>query len=273
MDVTQIIKRLAQPCQLVLLDSVDSTNDEVRRRQADDLARETPLVVVSQRQSAGRGRLGRRWESPAGGLYISLLLRGVSPTVNSTLSLVVALGVYDALVEVVPGVTVKWPNDLLVPIGQAMDDKACAAGNQPADRVIYGKLGGILTESAQLGYLVVGIGINLQRPVIGGFDSAVYIAELASEPVASEQVTAAILNSVLQRWQAWLVATGDFRVLAADYRQALLLPVEPISVRSANGELIASGQAVGIDDGGRLLLQGTAGQQAIAVGEVTLRQL
>ena len=117
-----------------------STNDDARA-----LARagaEQGTVVLASRQIAGRGRLGRTWESPEGGAYLSAVLRpAVSPSDVSSLALVIALGVAEALEGLGLTPSVKWPNDVLV-------DGA--------------KLAGVLLEMAaeadRVDWVVVGVG-------------------------------------------------------------------------------------------------------------------
>ncbi|MDR1713294.1 MAG: biotin--[acetyl-CoA-carboxylase] ligase [Coriobacteriales bacterium] len=248
MDAALITRHLTQPCHLVVLDSVDSTNDEVRRRLAAADAgagAKPPLAVASTRQSAGRGRLGRRWESPEGGLYLSLALAGS----GSTLPLVMALGVQQALAAAVPGLGIKWPNDLL-----------CAQG----------KLCGILVEGPVNDSLIVGIGINIQRPMAGSIPGAAYLSDF-NQSAGTEQTCAAVLNATLGYWRRWLQARCSFAPLAEEYRSRMLLCGEPANVRTATGSLVATGHITGIDDEGRLLLEHGGHQQAVAVGEVTLR--
>ena len=108
-------------------------------------------VVVADAQRAGRGRRGRRWESPGGkNLYLSILLRPPFPPVQAPLiTLMAAVSVCRAMVELwglEPGI--KWPNDILL------------AGK---------KVGGILAEMQAeqdvIGFLVLGIGVNLNMPL------------------------------------------------------------------------------------------------------------
>nr|MCS5525147.1 biotin--[acetyl-CoA-carboxylase] ligase [Candidatus Poseidoniia archaeon] len=120
------------------LESVDSTNRRL-------LARRLPRwnAVVAREQTAGRGRRGRSWESPVGGLYISLVVEN-----DSLLPLRTGLAARDALQLYCPEhIGLKWPNDLL-----------CAGG----------KLGGIRCEvDGELA--VAGIGLNLvgEPPIEG----------------------------------------------------------------------------------------------------------
>ena len=133
---------------LVCLDTVDSTNNEVKRRAVDAVP--DGLAVVAAQQTGGRGRRGRTFVSPPGGLYLSALLRPQCPLEQvSALTAWSAVAVCDAIQQVCgvrPGV--KWPNDVIL------------EGR---------KLCGILTEleleaeTAALRYVVVGIGVNLSQ--------------------------------------------------------------------------------------------------------------
>lgn len=133
------------PPPILLLEETESTNAEARRRAE---AGETgPLWIVARRQSAGRGRRGRKWESETGNLAATLLvLTHKSPAEAAQVTFVAALAVAD-LLDAFTGperVTIKWPNDVLI------------AGDKAA---------GILVESGphETGglWLAVGIGVNL----------------------------------------------------------------------------------------------------------------
>lgn len=128
---------------------IDSTNEEARRlANAGAIG---PLWILSERQTAGRGRRGRTWVSPAGNLMCTLLLRPeCSPAKAGELSFVAGLALHDAITSLVSPdvsakVALKWPNDLLI------DGE---------------KASGILLESesdgsADVAWLAVGIGLNL----------------------------------------------------------------------------------------------------------------
>lgn len=133
------------------LASVTSTNDEARRLAEEEDAPAGTIVVAGE-QTAGRGRGGRKWSSPAGdGVYLSMLFRpdALEP---SPVSILAGLGIARALDGTFPGLdpAIKWPNDLY------------ASGL---------KLGGVLSEAAWANdrprFLVVGVGINV-RPLGSG---------------------------------------------------------------------------------------------------------
>src|SRR5262245_15518481 len=129
---------------LVAHEVLDSTNAEALK-----LAREGergPLWIVAKRQTAGRGRRGRPWISQRGNLFATFLLTAAGPPEHRPqLSLVAALALHDALVEIAaslkPRIAIKWPNDLLL-------DEA--------------KFAGILVEGegGEDGAVAIGIGVN-----------------------------------------------------------------------------------------------------------------
>ena len=151
MEISEIKKHLSAEIvgeKLFVYDEVGSTNDVLRELIGDGLAADG-TVVVSDSQTAGRGRLGREWVSPAGrNLYLSALF---CPEILPQKSSVFTFLASCALVEVFSGyeidATIKWPNDILV------DGK---------------KISGVLTElgtsDGSVDYLVIGIGVNLNLP-------------------------------------------------------------------------------------------------------------
>ena len=130
---------------ILLLDQTDSTNADARRRA--DAGETGPLWIVARRQTEGRGRRGRRWESQDGNLFSTLLqLTRKSPAEAAQVTFVAALAIADLLDAYAPPslVTIKWPNDVML------------AGQ---------KASGVLVESGahESGglWLAVGIGVNL----------------------------------------------------------------------------------------------------------------
>ena len=131
----------------VLLNEIDSTNEEVKRRAR--AGAQQGLVIIAEAQSAGKGRLGRGWSSPMGkSIYESVLLRPELPPAQAPcITLAAGLAVCRALNELYScGAKIKWPNDIII-------------GRK--------KLCGILTEMSvednSLSYAVLGIGINVNN--------------------------------------------------------------------------------------------------------------
>lgn len=121
-----------------VLAECDSTNRVARALGAEGAAHGT--WVSARVQTQGRGRLDRKWESPAGNLFLSIIIRNVPMELWSWIPLTTAVGIYRCLTELFPEISIqiKWPNDLWVK---------------------GAKVGGILCEGGG-GFVVIGIGLN-----------------------------------------------------------------------------------------------------------------
>lgn len=229
------------------LDSVGSTNDEARRRVEDGTAADL-LVVTAARQTAGRGRRGRVWESPEGNLHASFAIRVGRPLAEAAqIGFVAALALAEALDDVVPGhdVRCKWPNDVLI------DGR---------------KVAGMLLESAGDGWLVLGIGVDVAtRPAPG---ETLY-ATLALAELGYGGDTVQVLTALCRRFGPWLArwrAEGFAPVRTAWLGRARGLG-EAAVVRLEAETL--SGVFAGLDEeGGMLLDQGEAGIRRVLAGDV-----
>ncbi|HEY0105138.1 MAG TPA: biotin--[acetyl-CoA-carboxylase] ligase [Rhizomicrobium sp.] len=235
---------------LKTFDVVDSTNEEARRlAQAGEPG---PLWISAARQTAGRGRRGRVWDSPGGNLAATLLLRPGKPAGEcAQLSFAAAVAACDTLSGFAPSVEmhVKWPNDVL-------------AGNA--------KIAGILLEStgpagAVPAFLAIGIGINLAgHPDGTEFPATSLKAQGAAVPTPDDALLH--LAAHLAKWfEVW--RDGGF----SSVRDAWLARAKGlgsrIRARLATGE--TQGVFEGIDETGALILREAAGTvRRIAAGEV-----
>jgi BirA family biotin operon repressor/biotin-[acetyl-CoA-carboxylase] ligase len=130
-------------------DAVPSTNDRARELAADG-ARD--VVVLADRQTGGRGRRGREWSSPSGGVWASLVLRpDLPPARVPLLTLAAAVAVTDAAREAGVDATIKWPNDVVVP----------AEDSERGGRKLAGVLTEMEGEASQVSWVVVGTGVNV----------------------------------------------------------------------------------------------------------------
>jgi BirA family transcriptional regulator, biotin operon repressor / biotin---[acetyl-CoA-carboxylase] ligase len=237
-------------------DEIESTNVEAKRLAAAGAPEGT--VVVAESQSAGRGRLGRRWTSPAGkGLLFSVVLRPpVSMADAHLLTIAAAVAASEAIESLVPvRVRIKWPNDLLI------DDR---------------KAGGILLEVAgeqdAIDWVVVGIGLNVNTEYselpVALRRTAVSLKIAAGRPVDRSELLARLL---LELEQAYVdaVRNGFARSLAR-FRERDYLYRRSVNVQTRRGPV--AGEAAGIDEKGALLLQLPHRHvQRFHAGDVTLR--
>jgi BirA family transcriptional regulator, biotin operon repressor / biotin---[acetyl-CoA-carboxylase] ligase len=219
--------------------SVDSTQNEAARLACEGARHGT--VVVAREQTGGRGRSGRRWESPPGNLYLSVILRpGVPPGRVPELGLLAGVAVAEA-VEEAGGCRsgLKWPNDVIVR---------------------GAKISGILLENLQ-GTVILGIGINV-RAVPEGVN---YPAARLGPEIDPELVCAC----VLQRLEEWL---GEWEQAGfAAIRRAWLERAHPVGTQlTITGPEELEGRFAGLDPSGALLLETAAGLRRIVAGGVAL---
>ncbi|MDH5749550.1 MAG: biotin--[acetyl-CoA-carboxylase] ligase [Rhodospirillales bacterium] len=242
--------RLPSPFQLVSLDSVDSTNEEAKRRAEQGAADGT--VVWSLSQSEGRGRRGATWVSEPGNLYCSILLRPHYPAPEAMrISYVAAVAIADALSAILPKstyVTCKWPNDILI------DGRKAA---------------GILMESSSTGsgkldWLVVGMGVNISHYPENTDFPATSLTREGVERVTPEDM----LETLCNRFQCWLVTWRNLGF--APVRRAWLERAhglgEAVTVRLPQETL--EGLFETLDADGALILRQNDGSRRIAAGEV-----
>lgn len=223
-----------------------STNDHLKQRARAGAAAWT--VVLADVQTAGRGRQGRRWASPAGNLYLSVLLRPEPPVSRwSVVPLAAGVAVAEALAGEGLETSLKWPNDVL-------------AGGR--------KVGGILAEAASsaegLESIVVGVGINVAvrpadlPPEIAG--AVACVAEELARAVDRVAVAAAVLVR-LRVWYDAIVAEGP-RVVHSAWR-ARAVPWWGRTVEAQSGGRRLRGIARDLDEDGGLVLELEDGTRAV----------
>jgi BirA family biotin operon repressor/biotin-[acetyl-CoA-carboxylase] ligase len=236
-------------------DTVGSTMDLAKERARAGAPDGT--VVVAEEMTGGRGSHGRPWVSPKGGLYLSIVLRGVDDPHLLTLALGNAVADTLEVAGVEP--TVKWVNDIYV---------------RDADGQGMGrKIAGILVEGEATGerfdFLVAGIGVNVNGKAadLKGLEKAATTLEDQLGCDSCIPDLEALLLDGVARWVALVRDGRDAEVLAAFRARDCL---KGRKVRVADGQAVVEGLADGVDDQGRLLVRAATGAQAIATGTVQL---
>ncbi|WP_139651665.1 biotin--[acetyl-CoA-carboxylase] ligase [Raoultibacter phocaeensis] len=264
--IEEAVRGTRVPFAVTCFDEIESTNEEIKRLIASGAAEGT--VVTSIVQTGGYGRQGRRWASPAGSLYLSVLLRplghGVAQGSLPTLSLVVALAVRETLRAYgARGVCVKWPNDVLCDQG-----KLCGISLEALDRSVC-----------------IGIGINVFAPdefppTTGAFQPA-YLERVGDLGAFGKRVLSepeALRNEVLETLAAHLLAALDrcyarwlaegFEAFTSEYHDCAFLNGRSVGISSMSGDIVASGRVVRVDERGNLVLLDEHGREhCIASGE------
>ena len=242
-------------------------HEELRSTQerARELARAGAphgTLVVSRIQTGGRGRLGRRWGSPPGGLWMSLVLRpGISTEVAARTTQSAAVGVAKALVELGVPARIKWPNDLLVD-GRKVCGILAESSTQsvPVTAKRVGKGAGRPVDFVVLG---VGLNANLDPEDLGvvGREVATLRSELGHDVDLTE-----LLGAILSHLGAELGRIEDFGAILEDWRALNCTLGERVRVRRF-GEML-EGIALDLGPEGELLLQTRGGVVELFEGEV-----
>lgn len=264
----QALEPLLPGLTVEVVERIDSTNTELvdRLRRAsrltgrrdgggrsDDLQ---PQLLVATHQTAGRGRLGRRWHSEPGASLTFSLALPLARADWSGLSLAVGLAIADALDPAGDRLGLKWPNDLLL---REPDGDGASPGR---------KLGGILIESVVFGdhrVAVVGVGLNIRPPAADSDLGVASLSEIA--PAASAPAALSTLGSGLARALVAFDHDG-FAPSVPAYLRRDVLRGRPVTTTDPT---LPHGVADGVDDDGALRVRVGTELRRVIGGEVSVR--
>jgi BirA family biotin operon repressor/biotin-[acetyl-CoA-carboxylase] ligase len=234
-------------------EEIGSTND--RARELAEEGAEHGEVVIAEAQTAGRGRRGRLWASPARkNLYFSVILRPDLPPARAPeLTLVASVALCDALRQAGVQAGIKWPNDLLA-----------------SERKIAGILTELAAEADRVHWVVIGAGINVNAreedfpEELRGEATSVLLER--GEPAPRALFAAACLTAL----EGWIDrhAEEGFAVVREAWRERSTTLGREVTVRTDGREIV--GIAEDIDEAGALLVRGPAGLERILAGDVAL---
>ena len=242
--VWQAIEPFLSGFTVEVLPQVPSTNSELMRRAR--LGQTGPVLLVAQEQTAGRGRLGRQWQSRAGDSLTFSLGLLLAPSDWAGLSLAVGACLAEALH---PDIRLKWPNDLL------LDDR---------------KLGGILIETASFAaadaarYAVVGVGINLAPRDPAGLSTPPAALQELLPGADAGRTLLAVAEPLVRTLQAF--ETFGFAPFQARFNARDALRDRAVSLSDGT-----SGTAHGASETGALLVHTALGMHAVTSSEVSVR--
>jgi len=238
---------------IVILAVTDSTNRIAMEMAENGVPHGT--VVVADAQTAGRGRMGRRWESPAGkNLYVSLLLRPSVPTVEAPLfALVAGVALADAVEAVGVPASLKWPNDLYC-----------------GERKAAGILAEMASDPEGVRHVVIGVGLNVNMeeadfpPELRGTATSLRIC--GGRTFRRVDVLALLLNAFGTRYAEFIA--GGFASLRDGWDRRDLLRGRRVLLRRQVGE--GWGTADGLDTAGalRFLPDGGPAIESVHSGEI-----
>lgn len=235
---------LSRAFQIRCFDSLPSTN--VYARQWHSSGVKLPALVLADAQTQGRGRLGREFFSPPGGLYMSLIIdcRGIAAGMMTTLAAVSVLEAADILS--LPKLQIKWVNDLLLE---------------------HKKVGGILAEgilsNGSLAAAVIGIGLNTGESVFpDSIKKTAGSLQTEQKQIDREKLAVLICRQFLG---ALPCCPGHM----AAYRQNCVSIGQHVSFKKSG--CLYFGQAIDVDESGALLVETKDGLIRLETGEVSIR--
>ncbi len=238
------------------LSETDSTNNVARELAEQGFKEGT--IVVSETQTRGKGRLGRKWISPKGGIWLSIILKPkIKPSELIKITLLTAVAVAKAIKEELNiNAEIKWPNDVLVD-----------------ERKVCGILTETFSQGEKLQYVIVGIGIN------ANFDISVFPEELRRTATSLKKVLGREINrerlicSLLRKMEFYYEALmkGRTKAILNEWRKLSSMLGYKVEVSSFKERF--EGTAVDIDNEGWLIVKLDDGTlKKIVSGDVTVRK-
>ncbi len=253
-DLGQVLRTEEFGKNIVYFEKTVSTNEEAKQIAREGA--EEGTIVVAEMQTAGKGRLTRKFESPfAKGIYFSLILRPTcTPMDAAKFTLLAAVGVCRGIRRMgLPTCGIKWPNDILV------NGK---------------KLVGILTEMSasmeKIDYIVIGVGINTgmkaeEFPVIFRDKATSFLME--GVDVSRKNLLATILYELEEEYK--VVKEKGFEAVLHDWENLSVTIGQEVNVVFNDDSF--TGKAVGIDHDGCLLVDTGEETRRVIAGDVSIR--
>ena len=269
-EISSRLDEAAGVKEVVFLPCIDSTNSEAARRAENS---DGGVLVVSEEQTAGRGRRGRSWNSPAGSnVYFSLMIKpDLATDVAPMLTLIMALAVCRGMEKVLSGEAVgtsgrkgasrpeelpmiKWPNDIV------LGGKKCC-----------GMLTEMSCEEDRIKYVVIGVGINVREQDFPDEikETAVSLEGACGKKIKRSILVAGIMNEFGPLYESFL-EERDLNFVRKAYFDRLINSGRKVRVLDPKGEY--EGTCRGISERGELLVEVEDGNIVkVNSGEVSVR--
>lgn len=237
-------------------EEVDSTNEWAKILGKEGAVHGT--LAVAEYQSAGKGRLGRRWTAPRGSaITMSLLLRpDIEPQYAPMLTIVMGLSVAQAARKIGVKTSIKWPNDVVV-----------------SKKKICGILTEMSVEEGQIRYVIIGTGINVNLDTLPEelADKATSLYLETGRIYDRNEMIACVMEYFEENYERFM-KTGDLTFLQEDYNRMLANRGQPVRILDPLEPY--EGIAHGINEKGELVVEKTDGTMVcVSAGEVSVRGL
>jgi len=227
-----------------------SSTNEFARKMVQKGAKEG-TVIIAEEQTEGRGRKGRKWFSPPGGLWFSIILYpSLPPEKGGLLMMASSVSIVDSLADIGINAGIKWPNDIL--IGKK---KVC----------------GILMEMEaslnKINFAIVGIGINVYNKLHPSLENASTLQKFINKKISRISLIKSILEKFDENYQKLL--EGDYESIGKKWISLSLTIGKELEIKEGNIEI--KGKAIGIDENGFLLVKGREKIHRIMSGDVIIK--
>jgi BirA family biotin operon repressor/biotin-[acetyl-CoA-carboxylase] ligase len=237
------------------VDELSSTQDHAAQLARDGARHGT--VVIAEKQTKGRGRMGRNWHSPAGlNLYLTIVLRPAMPLAEvPRLSLMAGVAAAEAVGQFAPGmIALKWPNDLWL--------RGRKAGGMIAEA--------ITDRNHQLGCVLLGIGINVNLRISDVPEElrskATSIRIETGSPCDRIGLAVALFDRLQIRYRE--MEHGGFDAIRVAWESYSALTGRTVTV--IDGSSRTAGRVSGIDSDGALILETASGRVRVLTGDVSI---
>jgi len=235
---------------------VTSTQDKAKKLAENGFAE--GAVIIAEIQTQGKGRLGRRWVSPRGGIWLSVLLRPeITPMEVPKITMIGSLAVAKAIAELTRlEVKLKWPNDVLIRTISGFEFK---------------KVCGVLTEMvsgvSRVNYVITGLGINVNNRIPAPLRAkAISLKEVTGRNLPRQK----LLRKVLEKFDKYYLNFGKqgMAPILKEYRGMSAVLRREVKIECP-GRII-KGKALDIDEYGALIVKTQGGKERVIAGDVTI---
>jgi BirA family transcriptional regulator, biotin operon repressor / biotin---[acetyl-CoA-carboxylase] ligase len=256
-ELLSLIKTSILGKNIIYFDDIDSTNIKGKELAQKDI--EDGSLIIAEKQTLGNGRFNRKWISPSGGLWFSLVLRpNIPPTEAPKITQIAAAAIYKTLDDLNIKSTIKWPNDILV-----NDKKLC------------GILAEMKCDMDQVHYLILGIGLNVNINE-NDFDESVKSIATSLKIQFNKQfnrnkILADFLNHFEILYNKFLTTLDLSETISICKNHSNIFGKKAKLITYNNEEIIT---CVSLSDAGDLIVRDSNGiEKAVLTGEISFNGL